>query len=194
MFKLPRIPRRAAELQPQTLKKKSLLANKLAHRRAARDLFFYVHAQVHHRSGSCSCAPRGFTVFLITLQHVNAPLPRLQRLTSLLVSMLLTGFDFGSCPGWSACERHPVYSLWRRASQNVSVRSLFAHGRVKRCPPPTRCPSCLSLQKWPVGTSPCCSTAPWSRPSTGKGTEAHLGRRRLIRNDCVSFWQHVWKC
>ncbi|XP_003979462.3 ADP-ribosyl cyclase/cyclic ADP-ribose hydrolase 1-like [Takifugu rubripes] len=30
------------------------------------------------------------------------------------------GFDFGSCPGWSACERHPVYSLWRRASQNFA--------------------------------------------------------------------------
>lgn len=129
-------PKACCRAATPNAKKKSLLANKLAHRRAARDLFFYVHAQVHHRSGSCSCAPRGFTVFLITLQHVNAPLPRLQRLTSLLVSMLLTGFDFGSCPGWSACERHPVYSLWRRASQNVSVRSLFAHGRVKRCPPP----------------------------------------------------------
>ncbi|TWW53419.1 ADP-ribosyl cyclase/cyclic ADP-ribose hydrolase 1 [Takifugu flavidus] len=44
------------------------------------------------------------------------------------------GFDFGSCPGWSACERHPVYSLWRRASQNVSVRPLFTHARVKRWP------------------------------------------------------------
>uniref|UniRef100_A0A674NQN6 ADP-ribosyl cyclase/cyclic ADP-ribose hydrolase n=1 Tax=Takifugu rubripes TaxID=31033 RepID=A0A674NQN6_TAKRU len=36
------------------------------------------------------------------------------------MSMLLTGFDFGSCPGWSACERHPVYSLWCRASQNFA--------------------------------------------------------------------------
>lgn len=62
-------------------------------------------------------------------------MPDLQKNpTSLLVSMLLTGFDFGSCPGWSACERHPVYSLWRQASQNVSVRPLFAHARVKRCP------------------------------------------------------------
>lgn len=48
--------------------------------------------------------------------------------------MLLAGFDFGSCPDWSACDRHPVYSLWRRASQNVSVRPLFAHARVKSCP------------------------------------------------------------
>lgn len=33
-----------------------------------------------------------------------------------------TGFDFGSCPGWSACQHHPVYSLWWHASQNVSLR------------------------------------------------------------------------
>lgn len=37
-----------------------------------------------------------------------------------------TGFDFGSCPGWSACQHHPVYSLWRHASQNVSLRLFFA--------------------------------------------------------------------
>uniref|UniRef100_H3D817 ADP-ribosyl cyclase/cyclic ADP-ribose hydrolase n=1 Tax=Tetraodon nigroviridis TaxID=99883 RepID=H3D817_TETNG len=30
------------------------------------------------------------------------------------------GFDFGSCPGWSACQHHPVYSLWRRASQKFA--------------------------------------------------------------------------
>lgn len=34
-----------------------------------------------------------------------------------------TGFDFSSCPEWSACRNHPVYSLWRRASQNVSLMS-----------------------------------------------------------------------
>ncbi|XP_067108189.1 ADP-ribosyl cyclase/cyclic ADP-ribose hydrolase 1-like [Osmerus mordax] len=30
------------------------------------------------------------------------------------------GFDFNSCPEWSACVNHPVYSLWRRASQNFA--------------------------------------------------------------------------
>uniref|UniRef100_A0A667ZNJ6 ADP-ribosyl cyclase/cyclic ADP-ribose hydrolase n=1 Tax=Myripristis murdjan TaxID=586833 RepID=A0A667ZNJ6_9TELE len=30
-------------------------------------------------------------------------------------------FDFSSCPEWSACVNHPVYSLWRQASQNVSL-------------------------------------------------------------------------
>lgn len=48
--------------------------------------------------------------------------------------MLLAGFDFASCPGWSACERHPVYSLWRGASQNVSVRPFLARARVERSP------------------------------------------------------------
>ncbi|XP_018556349.1 ADP-ribosyl cyclase/cyclic ADP-ribose hydrolase 1 [Lates calcarifer] len=31
-----------------------------------------------------------------------------------------SGFDFSSCPEWSACRNHPVYSLWRRASQNFA--------------------------------------------------------------------------
>ncbi|XP_034717965.1 ADP-ribosyl cyclase/cyclic ADP-ribose hydrolase 1-like [Etheostoma cragini] len=31
-----------------------------------------------------------------------------------------SGFDFSSCPEWSACRNHPVYSLWRLASQNFA--------------------------------------------------------------------------
>ncbi|XP_074550154.1 ADP-ribosyl cyclase/cyclic ADP-ribose hydrolase 1-like [Halichoeres trimaculatus] len=31
-----------------------------------------------------------------------------------------SGFDFSSCPEWSACSNHPVYSLWRQASQNFA--------------------------------------------------------------------------
>ncbi|KAG7262630.1 hypothetical protein CRUP_007860 [Coryphaenoides rupestris] len=31
-----------------------------------------------------------------------------------------TGFDFDSCPEWSTCPHHPVYSLWRQASQNFA--------------------------------------------------------------------------
>uniref|UniRef100_A0A3Q1JLX1 ADP-ribosyl cyclase/cyclic ADP-ribose hydrolase n=1 Tax=Anabas testudineus TaxID=64144 RepID=A0A3Q1JLX1_ANATE len=31
-----------------------------------------------------------------------------------------TGFDFDSCPEWLACRNHPVYSLWRQASQNFA--------------------------------------------------------------------------
>ncbi|XP_047468113.1 ADP-ribosyl cyclase/cyclic ADP-ribose hydrolase 1-like isoform X2 [Mugil cephalus] len=31
-----------------------------------------------------------------------------------------SGFDFSSCPDWSACRNHPVYSLWRQASQNFA--------------------------------------------------------------------------
>ncbi|KAL1006946.1 hypothetical protein UPYG_G00079500 [Umbra pygmaea] len=34
-----------------------------------------------------------------------------------------SGFDFNSCPEWSTCVDHPVYTLWRQASQNV--RSLI---------------------------------------------------------------------
>ncbi|XP_056220582.1 ADP-ribosyl cyclase/cyclic ADP-ribose hydrolase 1-like [Seriola aureovittata] len=30
------------------------------------------------------------------------------------------GFDFSSCPQWSACRNHPVYSLWRQASQKFA--------------------------------------------------------------------------
>ncbi|KAM9839725.1 ADP-ribosyl cyclase/cyclic ADP-ribose hydrolase 1 [Aulostomus maculatus] len=30
------------------------------------------------------------------------------------------GFDYGSCPPWSACMNHPVFSLWRKASQNFA--------------------------------------------------------------------------
>lgn len=31
------------------------------------------------------------------------------------------GFDYQSCPKWSACLNHPVYSLWKQASQNFAV-------------------------------------------------------------------------
>ncbi|XP_069552514.1 ADP-ribosyl cyclase/cyclic ADP-ribose hydrolase 1-like [Brachyistius frenatus] len=31
-----------------------------------------------------------------------------------------SGFDFNSCPKWSVCRNHPVYSLWRQASQNFA--------------------------------------------------------------------------
>ncbi|XP_076868728.1 ADP-ribosyl cyclase/cyclic ADP-ribose hydrolase 1 isoform X2 [Brachyhypopomus gauderio] len=31
------------------------------------------------------------------------------------------GFDFQSCPDWSSCVTHPVYSLWKRASQNFAA-------------------------------------------------------------------------
>lgn len=31
-----------------------------------------------------------------------------------------SGFDFSACPEWSACRNHPVYSLWRQASQNFA--------------------------------------------------------------------------
>lgn len=36
-----------------------------------------------------------------------------------------TDFDFNSCPAWSTCKTHPVYSLWKRASQNVSLKNYF---------------------------------------------------------------------
>lgn len=41
-----------------------------------------------------------------------------------------TGFDFSSCPEWSACRSHPVYSLWRQASQNVSLISKLWNGSI----------------------------------------------------------------
>ncbi|KAI5617056.1 ADP-ribosyl cyclase/cyclic ADP-ribose hydrolase 1-like [Silurus asotus] len=31
------------------------------------------------------------------------------------------GFDFQSCPEWSTCVSHPVYSLWKQASQNFAA-------------------------------------------------------------------------
>ncbi|XP_039646498.1 ADP-ribosyl cyclase/cyclic ADP-ribose hydrolase 1-like isoform X1 [Perca fluviatilis] len=31
-----------------------------------------------------------------------------------------SGFDFSSCPEWSACRNHPVYSLWRQTSKNFA--------------------------------------------------------------------------
>ncbi|XP_048864706.1 ADP-ribosyl cyclase/cyclic ADP-ribose hydrolase 1 isoform X2 [Brienomyrus brachyistius] len=31
------------------------------------------------------------------------------------------GFDFNSCPEWSTCANHPVYSLWKQASQNFAA-------------------------------------------------------------------------
>lgn len=66
-------------------------------------------------------------------QRTTATCSRMPDNPSLLVLIVPTGFDFGSCPGWSACERHPVYALWRRASQKVSVRPLLARN-VTRSP------------------------------------------------------------
>ncbi|XP_077592253.1 ADP-ribosyl cyclase/cyclic ADP-ribose hydrolase 1 [Stigmatopora nigra] len=31
-----------------------------------------------------------------------------------------SGFNFSSCPEWSACLHHPVHSLWRQASKNFA--------------------------------------------------------------------------
>ncbi|KAK2869890.1 hypothetical protein Q8A67_024282 [Cirrhinus molitorella] len=31
------------------------------------------------------------------------------------------GFDYQSCPKWSTCLNHPVYSLWKQASQNFAM-------------------------------------------------------------------------
>ncbi|XP_062841893.1 ADP-ribosyl cyclase/cyclic ADP-ribose hydrolase 1 [Trichomycterus rosablanca] len=31
------------------------------------------------------------------------------------------GFDYQSCPEWSKCTTHPVYSLWKQASQNFAA-------------------------------------------------------------------------
>ncbi|XP_036374587.1 ADP-ribosyl cyclase/cyclic ADP-ribose hydrolase 1-like [Megalops cyprinoides] len=31
------------------------------------------------------------------------------------------GFDFSSCPTWSTCMNHPVYSLWKQASENFAA-------------------------------------------------------------------------
>ncbi|KAL2085996.1 hypothetical protein ACEWY4_019316 [Coilia grayii] len=30
------------------------------------------------------------------------------------------GFNFSACPEWSKCVNHPVYSLWKQASQNFA--------------------------------------------------------------------------
>ncbi|XP_035271158.1 ADP-ribosyl cyclase/cyclic ADP-ribose hydrolase 1-like [Anguilla anguilla] len=31
------------------------------------------------------------------------------------------GFNFSSCPMWSTCVNHPVYSLWKQASKNFAA-------------------------------------------------------------------------
>nr|XP_055038019.1 ADP-ribosyl cyclase/cyclic ADP-ribose hydrolase 1 [Misgurnus anguillicaudatus] len=31
------------------------------------------------------------------------------------------GFDYHSCPEWSTCLNHPVFSLWKQASQNFAA-------------------------------------------------------------------------
>ncbi|XP_034416606.1 ADP-ribosyl cyclase/cyclic ADP-ribose hydrolase 1-like [Cyclopterus lumpus] len=38
-----------------------------------------------------------------------------------------SGFNFRSCPTWAEVKHHPVYSLWRRASQNFAE---MAHGNI----------------------------------------------------------------
>ena len=44
-----------------------------------------------------------------------------------LLCFLPVGFDFESCPEWSTCPFHPVYSLWRQASQHVScISNIFS--------------------------------------------------------------------
>uniref|UniRef100_A0A3B3TNA6 ADP-ribosyl cyclase/cyclic ADP-ribose hydrolase n=1 Tax=Poecilia latipinna TaxID=48699 RepID=A0A3B3TNA6_9TELE len=41
-------------------------------------------------------------------------------LVGFLFNDLIWCFDFNSCPAWSTCRTHPVYSLWKRASQNFA--------------------------------------------------------------------------
>ncbi|KAF0024877.1 hypothetical protein F2P81_021758 [Scophthalmus maximus] len=59
------------------------------------------------------------------LQREEAPEdPELKTNTAIysrrFVLALLEGFDFSSCPEWSSCQNHPVYSLWRQASQTFA--------------------------------------------------------------------------
>ncbi|KAK5898122.1 hypothetical protein CgunFtcFv8_015566 [Champsocephalus gunnari] len=67
-----------------------------------------------------------------TLMHIyTAVVPHYWTLEDTLVGYMFndliwcgqeedSGFDFSSCPDWSACRNHPVYSLWRQASQNFA--------------------------------------------------------------------------
>ncbi|XP_010770731.1 ADP-ribosyl cyclase/cyclic ADP-ribose hydrolase 1-like [Notothenia coriiceps] len=67
-----------------------------------------------------------------TLMHIYAAVvPHYWTLEDTLVGYMFndliwcgqeedSGFDFSSCPEWSACRNHPVYSLWRQASQNFA--------------------------------------------------------------------------
>uniref|UniRef100_M4A1C9 ADP-ribosyl cyclase/cyclic ADP-ribose hydrolase n=1 Tax=Xiphophorus maculatus TaxID=8083 RepID=M4A1C9_XIPMA len=41
-------------------------------------------------------------------------------LVGFLFNDLIWCFNFNSCPAWSTCRTHPVYSLWKRASQNFA--------------------------------------------------------------------------
>lgn len=100
---------------------------------------------------------------------------------SLLFFFLIwhTGFDFSSCPGWATCPHHPVYSLWRQASQNVSAKcwqlAQLSCSSFITCFPNPEWNSGLvifftpSLQKWRAVTSLYYWMDLFPTPSTGKG-------------------------
>ncbi|KAM6953397.1 uncharacterized protein FYW47_014028 [Aplochiton taeniatus] len=69
-----------------------------------------------------------------SLMHIYAAVnPNLWTLENTLVGYVFNdlvwcgqqqtgrGFDFDTCPEWSTCVNHPVYSLWRQASQNFAA-------------------------------------------------------------------------
>ncbi|KAJ8397482.1 hypothetical protein AAFF_G00437580 [Aldrovandia affinis] len=70
---------------------------------------------------------------LVTLCTNTLRLPRFWTLEDTLVGYMFNdliwcgqeernrGFDFSSCPVWSTCVNHPVYSLWKKASENFAA-------------------------------------------------------------------------
>lgn len=101
-----------------------------------------------------------------------------------------TGFDFGSCPGWSACQHHPVYSLWRHASQNVSLRLFLT----------------LQSQTWLRVDHPpsVCRSGLWERHRAAERVRGRgLQQEQVSRAEPRRCWvgihlvllppQHVWK-
>lgn len=90
------------------------------------------HQMFHYMTQDWPCHRSLFWSKTRPLMHSYAAvMPHLWTLEDTLVGFMFndliwcrqqddTDFDFGACPDWSACENHPVYSLWRQASQNFA--------------------------------------------------------------------------
>lgn len=102
-------------------------------------------------------------------------------------SVWLAGFDFSSCPMWSTCRNHPMYSLWRQASESVSA--VTARILVQLCELLPLCDFPRSLTHSLI-TAAVCRNGVWQRHRAAERLHCQRLRQEQVErsSSCSTDW------